>query len=425
MHQWLQGDRSHPHLVELDSLVLSYPGYERDVQTVETSFIHNEHCTPFEIQRVKLKQCIHNGDRNHPQLVELDSLALTYPGWENDVALAENTSTGEKSFLYLTFESQLEGMKNKQRLFNNDRSHPHLVELDSLDLSYPGHERDVQMVETSFVNSGHCTPFEIQRIELKQCIHDDNRAHPHLVELDSLDLTYPGWENDIALAENTITDESGLFYCIFESKLEGMKNKQRLFINDRSHPQLVELDSLALSYPEYEKDVKTAEKSFADSDGCTSFEIQRIKLKQCIYDGNRAQPQLVELDSLALTYPGWENDVALAEETLTNENGLDYYSFDSKLKGMKNKQKFFLGYRHKDCGHCSLWTQKTNISETTKSPFDLGICIICMEEKKSHVFVPCGHVCVCDACSLRTIQRNDGCPVCRGNVTHSMRLYFS
>lgn len=49
-------------------------------------------------------------------------------------------------------------------------------------------------------------------------------------------------------------------------------------------------------------------------------------------------------------------------------------------------------------------------------------CLICLEEKRTHVMVPCGHVCLCDKCSQRKYTQ---CPVCRAGVTLVMKIYLS
>lgn len=48
-------------------------------------------------------------------------------------------------------------------------------------------------------------------------------------------------------------------------------------------------------------------------------------------------------------------------------------------------------------------------------------CIICMAKPPSHVLVPCGHLCMCMACSVALEQ----CPICRVHVQSTMRVYFS
>jgi len=51
---------------------------------------------------------------------------------------------------------------------------------------------------------------------------------------------------------------------------------------------------------------------------------------------------------------------------------------------------------------------------------DSRICIICMDEEISQVFLPCGHAICCKNC-INNIQK---CPACRANVQNSVMLYF-
>lgn len=46
-------------------------------------------------------------------------------------------------------------------------------------------------------------------------------------------------------------------------------------------------------------------------------------------------------------------------------------------------------------------------------------CCICMDSRRSIVFLPCGHVCVCNACSKDLIQ----CPLCRVRIQQKIIIY--
>ena len=39
-------------------------------------------------------------------------------------------------------------------------------------------------------------------------------------------------------------------------------------------------------------------------------------------------------------------------------------------------------------------------------------CVMCMDVAKSHAFVPCGHMCVCEGCAARIMRANKECPFC-------------
>lgn len=40
-------------------------------------------------------------------------------------------------------------------------------------------------------------------------------------------------------------------------------------------------------------------------------------------------------------------------------------------------------------------------------------CVVCMDQNKAVIFIPCGHYCCCDNCSL---QLNQTCPICRSSI---------
>jgi rubrerythrin len=43
-------------------------------------------------------------------------------------------------------------------------------------------------------------------------------------------------------------------------------------------------------------------------------------------------------------------------------------------------------------------------------------CSICFENKSNIIFIPCGHLCICNVCNERYIQNNISfCPICRIN----------
>ena len=57
----------------------------------------------------------------------------------------------------------------------------------------------------------------------------------------------------------------------------------------------------------------------------------------------------------------------------------------------------------------------------TEDSDESNLCVVCMEEANTHILVPCGHQCVCAACSQ--IIGNTMCPVCREPVQMAMKVY--
>ena len=68
----------------------------------------------------------------------------------------------------------------------------------------------------------------------------------------------------------------------------------------------------------------------------------------------------------------------------------------------------------------NLEVENQNLRREVQKEKDSRICIICMDEEISQVFLPCGHAICCKNC-INNIQK---CPACRANVQNSVMLYF-
>ncbi len=53
-----------------------------------------------------------------------------------------------------------------------------------------------------------------------------------------------------------------------------------------------------------------------------------------------------------------------------------------------------------------------------------GECTVCMDQRATAVFTPCGHMCCCFTCAHRCAN-DGGCPICRGEVDNVVRVYAS
>jgi hypothetical protein len=54
------------------------------------------------------------------------------------------------------------------------------------------------------------------------------------------------------------------------------------------------------------------------------------------------------------------------------------------------------------------------------------MCVVCFDAPKDHIIVPCGHQCVCEACAEQlTKTRTPMCPVCRGPIQQTMKVFCS
>jgi len=55
----------------------------------------------------------------------------------------------------------------------------------------------------------------------------------------------------------------------------------------------------------------------------------------------------------------------------------------------------------------------------------LGGCVICLgEHAATHAVVPCGHLAFCGTCAQHPTAKNGRCPVCRGPIADTVRIYL-
>ena len=126
---WIKsGDRSHPNLQLVDSLKsqLTYEGHDSDLERLEKAHLSGSSLwlPSFEdlLFYVRESQRIHEGDISHPRLVPLDALELTYDGWEEDFGSALVLHKEKEDDILKKVECAIESMKRKEAMFHGDRS---------------------------------------------------------------------------------------------------------------------------------------------------------------------------------------------------------------------------------------------------------------------------------------------------------------
>jgi len=340
---------------------------------------------------------------------DLAKMSTPFAAWMESVMKNKDETTGRRRELGATARS----------------SHLDLEKLGALAMTttYPGWEVDFKAAQDLFSSDrfGFAFKRSLHCLIQKQRVHEGDRSHPRLVQLDSLMLTYPGCESDIEKVEQ---DHFNDYTLCYPEKLAMMKKKEAAFTGDRSHPDLATLDALqhTTNYPGWEVDFKAAQDLF--SSDCFGFAFKRslhcLIQKQCAHEGDRSHPRLVELDALVLTYPGCERDIEEVEHDHFNDRGLCY---PEKLAMMKKKQLEFDSHRPKIFVEQSQNAAAPPKAEQVKAP--AGICCMCLERKCTHVFAPCGHMCSCESCAEESMEQDQRCPLCRQEAAMTVRVYFS
>lgn len=52
------------------------------------------------------------------------------------------------------------------------------------------------------------------------------------------------------------------------------------------------------------------------------------------------------------------------------------------------------------------------------------LCVVCQENHKNVLILPCKHLCMCDQCADRIIYTNGSCPICRSYVNNVIQRVF-
>lgn len=231
----------------LDSLVVSYPGCERDLaiarEAVETGS-KKEFLKTFRI--LKGKQVAYEHYQEMKGSSNWMSEELEYPGNEADKRelqtwFHENPPTEEN---ILIFKERVEGLRNKNAVMRGDRSHPNIAALLKLKLTYPGCEEDVkEAIQIHFSRPLTQFPDKIHSLKAKQDLFVGDRSHWRLVLLDDVELTYPKWKKDVEAVEDwhLHNAESRENDILFHEIMEGVLEKQALYldwVHQRRNPRV-------------------------------------------------------------------------------------------------------------------------------------------------------------------------------------------
>jgi hypothetical protein len=209
-------DRSNPKLQALDSMTWTYNKWQEDKSDAEQLFTEHPFWFDDKLQDMRLKQKIHDGDKVSTTFFDCFDKNWSFPGWEDDLLAINNSPS--------LVETMIKEMNRKQNIYQGDRSDPQLLALDALTptLSYPGWSRDRDEAERDHASYPSLFDETLARMKRKQQVHDGDRSDANLQMLDSMIISYPGHESDKSEAEN-------LFYygsALFKDKLLGMKHKQ-------------------------------------------------------------------------------------------------------------------------------------------------------------------------------------------------------
>jgi len=72
------------------------------------------------------------------------------------------------------------------------------------------------------------------------------------------------------------------------------------------------------------------------------------------------------------------------------------------------------------------WLQTSKRLRSKGDPPEAAVCVVCMEEFATAVFIPCGHLCLCSTCATKRDRSilHRACPLCRQKPKGIYTVYF-
>jgi hypothetical protein len=68
--------------------------------------------------------------------------------------------------------------------------------------------------------------------------------------------------------------------------------------------------------------------------------------------------------------------------------------------------------------------ESKRISNQYQEILNSAYCVVCQDNQKTHVVIPCGHFCLCHSCSSTLNQNRSRCPLCQQTPTSYQRVYY-
>lgn len=102
------------------------------------------------------------------------------------------------------------------------------------------------------------------------------------------------------------------------------------------------------------------------------------------------------------------------EETV--RAGLKRRNYDNLLKRRQRRQPG----KKRDSGE----NVEDLLFEQVEREREDKLCVICQDQEKCIMILPCRHLCICQACQGPLQAANNNCPICRKNVRQTIKAYL-
>jgi len=115
--------------------------------------------------------------------------------------------------------------------------------------------------------------------------------------------------------------------------------------------------------------------------------------------------------------PDITNNINFSNPISDNSRQSNNVNIDNYLSDVNGLFEFFINPLKKTIANLKDEIKKLKILEERIEELD-NKCSVCFTNKSNIIFIPCGHLCMCNDCNNRYTQYNMSfCPMCRSNGT--------
>lgn len=450
---------THSGILKLINSKFTYDGWNKDREETLMLFFQGKDKTGEELLRAMgQKEKIHGGDRSDDILILLDSLHFSYLGHDEDKKEVEKTLS--RSYLRNHSRSSamklIEGMKRKQAIHDGSCFHVGINELNSNKYDYPEFECDKVEAMKLFLSGSDSLGSDVLRsIREKQRIHSGDRSNRVLRTLDDAVAaeTEALKKKEQKLKRRAKIEDASLASNDILHSNEGQKKSIPLddTLRDDSRSKAVTRKSPKGSIL---KNVKPKESSNA-SPQAKSFNGQKKALLYQATDIHLSREDDLEKKASKSKPPGsTDTDEKILEKNkglpqrdtpIPEELDPEAKAIESELRKKFREQNKTQLEKEDPTKKFPVTTEIDNVDSkevgvsnrpvTSRRPVTprrrlevKNECIICLERNKQYIFVPCGHLSICEFCFQQppysgNIGGKFECLICRLQNCDLMKIY--
>jgi len=159
--------------------------------------------------------------------------------------------------------------------------------------------------------------------------------------------------------------------------------------------------------------------TMTQNQGLPTIDHQRLKsVSRSSYEHNRAIPTVITEKSLHNKTASQGSKIFVS---MTTSSDHDDAQLPSITAMREYSDKSFEELRLKDY-ELAYKGKTTSSNDDKKEINDDSLCVVCLEEKKTIIYLPCFHMCTCKKCGMN--ESLTKCPICRSSIDCKEKVFW-